>query len=441
VGILQHNMTAGEALKRYGLLTIGDGLVTQIPALVTSTAAGLLVTRVASEDPDSGLGTELGAQLFGTSRALSAASAFVLLLALIPGLPSLPFAALALILFFLARNRRSTELRTARESASDATPKAPAKAASKGFPFVPVVVPWEVAVGSGFSVLLNKEDDDAGPSLRSQIMQLRNVLFSELGLPLPTPRLRVEPELPALCAIISIREVPIDVVPKLEDGASEEQIEAHSKLLVARTHKVLQRHGFELLGIGETQLLLDALEQVNGALVRQVVPKPLTLGLLSEVLRRLLEERVSIRDLRTILENLAPIAVTEKDPLQLAEAARGFLRRAITFRLTGGARELPVYIVDPSLEDTVRSAITRTPQGAFLTLPPSAARDVQKAVAATLQSAPTARGQAVVVLCSPDVRRFFRKLLETELPDVYFTSFAELEPELRLIPRARIMHQ
>jgi type III secretion protein V len=344
-------------------------------------------------------------------------------------------------LFLLARNRRHNDLRSARESASDSSPKAPAKAASKGFPFVPVVVPWEVAVGPGFSALLEKEDDDTGPSLRSQILQLRHVLFSELGLPLPMPRLRVEPELPGFTAIVSVREVPIELLPKLEDGATESQLEAHTKLLVAKTHRVLQRHGFELLGIGETQLLLDALEQVNGALVRQVVPKPLTLGLLSEVLRRLLEERVSIRDLRTILENLAPLAVTEKDPMQLAEAARGFLRRAITFRLTGGARELTVYIVDSSLEEIVRSAITRTPQGAFLTLPPSAARDVQKAVAATLQSAPTPRNQPPVVLCSPDVRRFFRKLLETELPDVFFTSFAELEPELRLIPRARILPQ
>jgi type III secretion protein V len=190
--------------------------------------------------------------------------------------------------------------------------------------------------------------------------------------------------------------------------------------------------------MGETQLLLDGLEEVNPAIVRQLVPKPLPLTLLAEVLRRLLEEQIPVRDLRTILEGIAPLAATDKDPLNLAEAARASLRRALTFRLTGGAASLDVYVLDATIEELVRSAITRTSAGAFLTLAPSGARDVVKSVSAALAEAPPADGGPAVLLTSPDVRRFVRKLLEAKHPDLVVTSYAELEPELSLVPKARV---
>jgi type III secretion protein V len=415
VGVLQRDMAAGDALKKYGLLTIGDGLVTQIPALVTSTAAGLLVTRVASEEPGTPLGAEVGAQLFGNAKALFAAAGFVGLLAIVPGLPGLPFFVIAMVLVFLANRRIREQARERRdETGASAAPK-------RTSTFVPIVVPWSVDVGPGIAL-----DDE----LRAQIVGLRERIFQELGLPLPSPRVAVADELPPHAAVISIREVPVELVPPNEDSA------AQSTAIVEATHRALTRRAHELLGIGETQLLLDALEEVNPALIRQLVPKPLSVTLLADVLRRLLEERISIRDLRTILEGIAPIAVADKDPLALAEAARVSLRRAITHKLTGGGRVLEVYTLDPSIEEVVRGAITRTSAGSFLTLAPSATRDIIAAIRETIAAAPST---PPVILASPDVRRFIRRLIENDLPDAIVTSFAELEPELQLSPRARVL--
>ncbi len=440
VGVLQKGMSAGDALKRYGLLTIGDGLVTQIPALVTATAAGLLVTRVASEEPDSPLGAELGAQLFGNAKALFAAAFFVGVLALIPGLPAPPFLAIGVGLLFAARARRAADLRARREETSPTKGHAaPSGGHKRTLSFVPVVVPWSIDVGPELAQLL--DDDGSGEGLRARLTGLRERIFGELGLPLPAPRIVENDELPGFSAVIAVREIPVDVVaepaagrdPARDPVARAAIVEA----VVATAHRVLTARAHELLGIGETQLLLDGLEEVNPALVRQVVPKPLSLTVLADVLRRLLEEQVSIRDLRTILEGIAPAAVTDKDALNLAEAARASLKRANTFRLTGGAPSLEVYVLDPSLEEIVRGAITRTSAGAFLTLAPSAARDIARSVAAALEEAPP-RGRPVL-LTSPDVRRFVRKLVEPTQPAMIVTSYAELEPELSLVPRARVV--
>jgi type III secretion protein V len=205
----------------------------------------------------------------------------------------------------------------------------------------------------------------------------------------------------------------------------------------------------DFIGIAETQLLLDQLEQIAPALVRQTIPKPVTPSLLTDVLRRLVEERVAVRDLRAILEALSLVAATEKDPLNLAEFVRSQLRRATTYRLTAGRRELAVCLLDPAIEETIRHAITKTAAGSFLALAPAAGRDVVTAIRRALaegQSAATpgvpgpggARPAAThVILTQPDVRRFVRKLIEVDLPDATVVSYAELLPEIALHPVAR----
>jgi type III secretion protein V len=139
--------------------------------------------------------------------------------------------------------------------------------------------------------------------------------------------------------------------------------------------------------------------------------------------------------LRGVLEALSSVAVSEKDPLNLAEYVRSQLRRAITFRLTGGSGQLQVVLLDSLLEDTVRRAITRTAAGAFLTLPPQAARDFLAAVRRAFEEVP--EGTAVVILTQPDIRRFVRKVIEPEMPDIWVVSFAELLPEVSLKPIAK----
>jgi len=177
-------------------------------------------------------------------------------------------------------------------------------------------------------------------------------------------------------------------------------------------------------------VLLDQLEQVAPATVRQVVPKPVPVTLLADVLRRLVEEGICARDLKTILESLALVAQTERDPLNLAEFVRSQLRRSITHGLTGGSRELGVYLLDAQIEDTLRTAISRTQAGSFLTLAPAAGRDIVNAVRRALGQT----DEPAVILTQPDIRRFVKKLIETDVPGARVVSYAELLPEIAIKP-------
>ena len=171
--------------------------------------------------------------------------------------------------------------------------------------------------------------------------------------------------------------------------------------------------------------------------MRQVVPKPVALTTLTDVLRRLVEEGVSIRDLKLILEALAQVASTEKDPLNLAEFVRSQMRRSITYKLTQGASQLEVCLLDPQIEETIRSSISRTGAGSFLTLAPAAGRDIVEAVKQALAAPREATARRPVLLTQPDIRRFVRKLVETDLPELVVVSYADLLPELNLKPAAK----
>jgi type III secretion protein V len=420
VGVGQRGMDVTHALQRYGLLTIGDGLVTQIPALVLSTAAGVLVTRTASEEAGTPLGEELARQLFGIPKAMGIAALFIGLLALVPGLPAVPFLIIAAGLAVAARMRGAAIARAAAE------PLAMAQRERTEGKFVPVVVPWEIQVSPDLAPLISP-----GGPLDARCAPLRDALFGELGVPLPPPRFRVDAGLPLHHARVALFEVPgpeLHVPPHEADPAA---------LLAEHALASLRARASDFLGIAETQRLLDELEQLAPAIVRNVVPKPVPLPVLADVLRRLVEERVAVRDLGAILEALATFGATEKDPLVLTEHVRTQLRRPITFRLTGGTGDLGVYLLDPIIEDTIRRAITRTPSGAFLTLPPASARDVVAAIVRAFGEAAPRDGAPRVVLTQPDIRRFVRKLLDTELRDAEVVSFAELLPEVNLRPLAR----
>jgi type III secretion protein V len=430
IGVGQKGLPAVVALKRYGLLTIGDGLVTQIPALVLSTAAGVLVTRTASEEPDTPLGEELSRQLFGTPKAMRVASVFVLLLALVPGLPTAPFLLLAAVLFFVARARARQLTRADLRAETEPTPQPQTR---KGPQFVPMVVPWSVEVSDDLAYLLDDQPAEGGERLgiRGRALALRETVFAELGVPLPSPRVRAVAGLPVRHVLVSLHEVPAKLV-EIPAGAPDE---AAVDLVAHAAGDLLRGRAADFLGMSETQRLLDELEQFAPAVVRNVVPKPVSLTLLADVLRRLVEERIGVRDLRAILEALAMVAHLEKDPLNLAEFVRGQMRRVITFKLTRGAPELSVYLLDPMIEDTVKRAIHRTPNGAFLTLAPPAARDIVKAIRRTVgHDAPA------VILTQTDIRRFVRKLVESELPDATVVSFGELLPEvtIRTLGRATL---
>ncbi|HEY4157970.1 MAG TPA: flagellar biosynthesis protein FlhA [Polyangiaceae bacterium] len=287
IGMGQKGLEPVAALKRYGLLTIGDGLVTQIPALLIATGAGVLVTRVASEEAETPLGAELASQLFGQPQALRVASFFVLLLALVPGLPGVPFFVIGALLFVGSRAREKRLRADAERDPSDAAPRR--VAAGTGPRFVPVVAPWTLEIASDLVPLESDElrgNEVRRAGLRAALAATREIIFRDLGVPLPAGRLSENPTLPARQLVLSIHEVPartFAVPATLPDSDV-------AAFVMAQILSVLRRRAVDFLGIAETQGLLDELEQLAPATVRQVVPKPITVTLLADVLRRLVEE-------------------------------------------------------------------------------------------------------------------------------------------------------
>jgi type III secretion protein V len=469
IGVLMRGMTAGESLRLYGLLTIGDGLVSQIPSLLISTAAGLVVTRVASEDEDASLGGDVGRQIFGNPRALGIAAIFLVILGVIPGLPTVPFFLLAALFGGLAwrlsrqRGREDTEMEPALRPEAQREQRAKKQ-------LVPLVVPISVELGPELAAEL-LDARGGGTFLEDEIPRVRESLFFALGVAVPGVRARSAPLGPREYAI-ALQEIPVargsaptglfvpsppsalvglglgataaidpasgreaSSIGAPERAAAEAaglSVLTASQLVGRHVEEVVRRRAHELVGLQETQTMLDQLERAYPALVRNVVPKPVTLPLLADILRRLVEEGVSIRPLREILEALAIHATAEKDPVALTEAVRGALRRPITHRHTRGG-VVAVHLLDPLIEDTVRDAIQRTATGSYLALPPDLARDIVAAVGRALSSA-----TSPIVLTQSDVRRFVRRLLENELPEVTVLSYQELDPAVTVQPLGRI---
>ncbi len=439
IGVLQRGMDVATAARTYTVLTIGEGLVSQIPALVISTSAGIIVTRVASEEEGGHLGRDIGMQVMAQPKAIAIAAGLLVLLAIVPGLPGIPFITLAAVLGLIAwrliRTARTDDAAAAATAAAaGATPAGraqAARAAGEGAP-APVLTPIAVEVAGEVGALLGpRGPGDAGPFAAEIVPQLRERLFAELGLPLPVVRLRAAvPGLAPTAFVIRLNEVPLG----RGDIPRETWGDAGARLGDA-VLALVRRYGHELFGLEETQGLLDALERTHPALVREVVPKLISPVLLTDVLRRLVEEGISLRNLRDILGALAEWAPQERDPVALTEHVRVALRRAITYKYAGDAGVLAAYLLDPMIEDTIRDAIQKTATGSYLALEPQISRDIIGAVGRAL--GPEGANGAVL-LTGVEIRRYVRRLVETEHPGLAVLSFQELAPEAQIRPIARI---
>jgi type III secretion protein V len=418
IGVGQRGMPIRAALERYSLLTIGDGLVSQIPSLVIAMSAGILVTRVASADGERALGEELSSQLLGEPRALRVAGVFVWGLAIVPGLPAFPFLVIGSLLLAasLPKARRAErEWEQKRGKTSHALSRLPS--------------PWSVTASPILERRLAQDrarrSTEVPLGLEAATEVAREKLFRELGVILPPCRILTRASQPRAAALLSIREVPAKslAVPDDLDG------EAATKALAAALSKVLIERAHDFMGLQETQHLLDELAKVAPTSVQQVIPKMVSLTTLSEILRRLVEEGVSVRDMASILEALAQVAHVEKDALVLTEHVRSWLRRAITYEVTRGSGSLEPLTLDESIEDVIRGAISQTAAGSFLTLSPAACRDIVASLKRALHACPEELQKHPVVLTQPDVRRFVRKLIESELPNARVVTYSELLPE------------
>lgn len=432
IGVGQQHLDPLVALKRYGLLTIGDGLVAQIPALVITTAAGILVTRVASEEGETSLGTDLAGQLLGQPKALAAAGALTLLLAAIPGLPALPFLVIGVLLLAASRARSRTLLRT-----PSAKVTAPVDWVNGEPRFLPVVVPWSVSFGRDPILHLGggvRPTESNNSALTRAVASARALIFSELGVAIPTGTLQVAPELGPDEVLFSVHEVPLK---RATLPTEIRDLDTLASWLTAELVEIFKQRAGDFINITETQSLLDALQSVSTAGARQL-PKPADVPVLAEVLRSLVQEKVSIRDLRTILDALTQAPGNERPPAELAELARSALKRSTTHRLSGEHKRLGVYLLDATIEQAIKDALVKTNAGQFLALSPATGRDIVRAVAKTIQASPPAEGRPTVIFTQPSIRRFVRKLLATEHPDYHVVCFNDLSEDLGIDPLSTV---
>jgi type III secretion protein V len=432
IGIVQRGLDASTAARTYTVLTIGEGLVSQIPALVISTSAGIIVTRVASEEEGGHLGRDIGLQIIAQPKAIAIAAGLLMLLAVVPGLPAIPFLTLAVILgtvawkLLRAPAPRSAEAAAASVGAGSLPaggPRAAGAAAGDEATLSPLLTPVAVEVSKELGARLGGFATELVPSLRER-------LFAELGLPLPAVRLR--PGAPGLEGgrfVIRLNEVPLargEIARERWDAAADEVGDAVLALL--------RRYGHELFGLEEAQALLDALERTHPTLVREVIPKLVSPVLFTDIARRLVEEGISLRNLKDILGALAEWAPHERDPVALTEHVRAALRRVITHRYAGDGGALAAYLLDPMIEDAIREAVQKTATGSYLALEPQLSTDIVAAVGRAV--GPGAAG--AVLLTGAEIRRYVRRLVETDHPNLAVLSFQELAPEAQIRPIARI---
>jgi type III secretion protein V len=449
-------MPLGAAARKYAVLAIGDGLVSQLPALLVALAAGVAVTRVAAEDEAGTLGRDIARQLFDDPRALAAVAALLAALALAPGLPAAPFAALAAAAAAGARHAARGEARAgaAPEPAGDGATDADDPGAELAV----------VEVGPGLLALLATAP--GGP--RGAGAAIAEALWRDRGVRIPALPLRAGRErgfawrldvdavtvargeldpARALClappdelALAAIEAAPARD-PSTGAAASSVALADAGRAarlgpllppaerFTADVAAALARHAHAIVGVQEVQTLLDALEAGAPALVREVA-RALPAATVAEVLRRLLEEQVSIRPLRTILQAMLEAGGAPRGAAGLAEACRRAVRRHIASSRAGDGA-LAALLLDPLAEARLRGALT----GEVAAVPPALLRELLASLEVELGAAAV---EAPVLVAGPDVRRALRQLVAPRFPDLAVLSWDELPPDLPVRPLARI---
>jgi len=467
IGVFQQDMPVTEAARSYSLLTIGDGLVSQIPALIISTSAGILVSRAAS---DASMGAEFVRQFAVQPEAMAVTAGVILFFGMIPGLPTLPFTILAAgtgALAWLAYKEK-TRLRESilAEEEAKSEPEAPAAGSTEEVGQLLTLDRLELEVGYGLIPLV---DEEQGGDLLERIRSIRKQFAQEMGIIVPPLHVRDNLQLNPGEYMILIKGIevakgelmlghllamnPGDVKREIEgipttepafglpalwipESAKEEaQLAGYTVVdlsTVAATHlaEVIKQNAEELLGRQEVQRLLDALAKTQPKAVEEAT-NVLSLGIIQKVLQQLVRERVSIRDLLTIIETLADYGPMTKDPEILTKYVRQKLGRAIVKPLVGPDNTLSVMILDNSLEEQIQRGVQQTEHGSFLALDPSLAQRIVKAVQNGADEEAKA-GRQPVILCSPTVRGHLRKLIERFVPQVTVLSHSEIPGNIRL---------
>lgn len=458
IGVLQHGMDLARAAETYTVLTIGDGLVTVIPALMISISGGLIVTRASSDER---LGTDFGTQIFGKPQPLFLASGVLVVLGLFPGLPTVPFIAMGSGLGIAAWGLRKKEV----EATQAATPTKPAAAAKENLEGLLRVEPLSIEMGLG--VVKYVAGGQESPLIK-RVSAIRKQLASELGFLLGPVRIVDNISLKAHEYVILLKgaevgryelaagcelAIPVGKVEAPPEGKPTKEpafgmagwwipADAVEKarrngftvvdpVSVIGTHltEIIRQHSPELMSRQDTKKILDRVAVEHPKVVEDLVPKLLPLSAVQRVFQNLLRERVSIRDAVTVLEALSEAAANTRNPVLLTEYVRQAVRRTIIKPFLNNNGELAVYLLDAPLEQAVESAVEHGEQNSHLNLNPNALRDVLRRIQAKVGNPET----PVAVVASGASRYFFRQIAESTLRNVFFISHTEIPPETKIV--------
>jgi len=469
IGMVQKGMSLSDALATYTTLTIGDGLVSQLPALIVATAAGIIVTRTVSEED---LGRDIIRQITAYPRAFGMVAAMLFFFGLIPGMPMIPFflcgTAVAVAATSLSRARVERELverRRVEEAAREAVPPPEEEEEPERLLRVDAM---EVEIGYG---LIPLADPSQGGDLLNRISAIRRQMVTRLGMVVPPIRIRDNMQLGPNEYVVKVWEAPVARGELLlghylamNPGLATENLEGietrepafglaakwitpaqrdHAERLgytivdpstVMATHltEVIRAHAHELLTRQEVRRLVDNLRNTAEALVDEVIPTLLTLGDLQKVLQNLLCERIPVRNLELIIEAMADYVRVTKDYDLLTEYVRQRLARTICTEHSDDDGVLHVAAVGPELEELIADAITETEGGAsYCALSPDDIRRVIEAVARTADLMARA-GHEPIVVCTTQIRLHLRRMLERQMPNMVVMSYAEVVPDIEL---------
>ena len=460
IGVLQQGMSPGLAAQTYTVLTVGEGLVAQIPALIVSTAAGIVVTRAAS---DMDLGGAMTKQLLMSPKPVGIAAGILLALGLVPGLPHLAFLVLGSAVAWMAYHLHQEELRESAPTPAPAAPKV-----DEGPTRVTPLDLMEVQVGYG---LIGLVEGTQGTALLDRIKALRRQFAETMGFVVPPIHIRDNLQLRPNEYAIMLKGVEVakaDVLPGHllaidpgtgqkglvqgiatkepafglpalwipEAGREQAQIAGYtvvdaSSAIATHLSELVKRYGHELLGRQEVQALLDEVGKSHPKLVEELIPTMVPLGTVVRVLGNLLKEGIPIRDLRSILEAISDQASNSKDPELLTEYARQALARTITKQYQASDGSLQVITLDPRLDRSLADQVAALPPGASLQLDPTVSHKLLTGIKQAAERV-AARGQQPIVICSQAVRRHLRRHSDRILHSVPVMGFNEVDSFVRL---------